>query len=233
MPQQTRRWDENALETQFMRDKVDAIDYKYFIEPNIPRFKITDKMLEEVRKSIPVLADERKNKYINEYGIDPKDAKTLVREKEVSDYFERVVEDGIKPLDASNYVCNLILGSINKLDVGIDDFIIKSDMLSKLIKMVYDNKLSKNQLKNIIYKSTDSNKDPFEIIKEENIGLKEDSGELDGIIDTIISEHQKEVEEYKRGRTNVINFMLGLVMKETKGQANPASVMEKLKEKLK
>ena len=233
MPQQTRRWDENALETQFMRDKVDAIDYKYFIEPNIPRFKITDKMLEEVRKSIPVLADERSNKYINEYGIDPKDAKTLVREKEVSDYFERVVEDGIKPLDASNYVCNLILGSINKLDVGIDDFIIKSDMLSKLIKMVYDNKLSKNQLKNVIYKSTDSNKDPFEIIEEENIGLKEDTGEIDGIIDTIISEHQKEVEEYKRGRTNVINFMLGLVMKETRGQANPASVMEKLKEKLK
>ena len=106
-------------------------------------------------------------------------------------------------------------------------------MLSKLIKMVYDNKLSKNQLKNIIYKSTDSNKDPFEIIEEENIGLKEDTGEIDGIIDTIISEHQKEVEEYKRGRTNVINFMLGLVMKETKGQANPASVMEKLKEKIK
>ncbi len=230
--QETRRYDEESQKTIRMRGKADAADYKFFIEPNIPKFRITEKFLEDVRSEIPVLARDRKNKYISEYNLSEVDANTLVREIEIADYFEELIKLGVDAKVASNWMTTLILGSINKLEISIDDFFIRPNTVYKLIKMIDDGKINKNQAKNVLYRAVDENKDPLLIIKDENMQQLDNMDELEGIVDRIINEHPNEVEQYKNGRDNVVNFMLGLVMKETKGKANPAKTMQMFKDKL-
>lgn len=115
MEQQTRRWDDEKQETVYMRSKVDAIDYKYFIEPNIPKFKVKQEWLEEIRLLIPELPNERKEKYIKEYNINTKDAETIVKEKNISDYFEECIKLKCEPKEASNWITTRLLGYLNKM----------------------------------------------------------------------------------------------------------------------
>lgn len=233
MEQQTRRWDEETGTTKFMRGKVDAIDYKYFIEPNIPKFKITEEWLDEIRKSIPPLAKERKEKYINEYGLKPYDANVLVKDKAVSDYFDKVVEGGIEPTDAVGWITTIILGSLNKLEVSISDFFITPAILIELLKMVKSGKISRNQAKNALYEAVDNEKNPLDIIKESGMEQIQDEDALVKLVMEVLKEHPKEVTDYlEKGLTNVVNFFLGQVMKKSSGKANPARAMELLKKEL-
>lgn len=233
MEQQTRRWDEEAGETKYMRGKVDAIDYKYFIEPNIPKFKLTSEWLDEIRKSIPPLAGERKEKYVSVYGLKPYDAKVLVKERSVSDYFEEVLSCGIEPLDAVNWVTTVVLGSVNKLETTIDEFFITPSMLADVIKMALDGKISKNQAKNVLYEAVDTGKNPMDIIAEKGMEQIDDDDSLKSMVAAILDDHPKEVSDYlDKGLTNVVNFFLGQVMKQTQGKANPAKTMELLKGEL-
>lgn len=233
MEQQTRRWDEESGETKYMRSKVDAIDYKYFIEPNIPRFKLTNEWLEEIRASIPPLAKERKEKYISEYGIKPYDARVLVKERSISDYFESVISTGVEPTEAVSWITTIILGSVNKLETTIEEFFITPKILSEVIKLVASGKISRNQAKNALYEAVDTNTDPLKIIKDSGMEQIQDEGALKNIVDKVLETHPKEVSDYlDKGITNVVNFLLGQVMKETGGKANPAKTMELLKESL-
>ncbi len=233
LEQQTRRWDEETQETKYMRGKVDAIDYKYFIEPNIPKFKITAEWIEEIKASIPPLANERKEKYINEYGLKPYDAKVLVKEKSISDYFDKVVESGINPIDAVGWITTIILGSVNKLETSIDEFFITPNILAEVIKLAVDGKISKNQAKNVLYEAVDTNKNPLDIIKEQGMEQIQDEDALKNMVEEVLNEHPKEVSDYlEKGLTNVVNFFLGQVMKKTQGKANPAKTMELLKASL-
>lgn len=232
MPQQTRRWDEAAGETKFMRSKADAIDYKYFIEPNIPKFRITDEFLLDIKKEIPMLADERKEKYITEYNLKEYDANIIVKDKAVSDYFESLINNDIDAKEAANWINTVILGTLNKLYIKMEDFNISPKKLAEVIKMIGDGKISRNQGKDAISASIEENKDPLEIIKERGYSQIDNDDEIETLIERIISDHPKEVEEIKNGRDNKINFLLGLIMKETKGKANPAKSMQMLREKI-
>jgi len=233
MEQQTRRFDEETRTTKYMRSKVDAIDYKYFIEPNIPKFKVTDKWLDEIKSEIPLLANERKERYINELGLKESDARVLVKEKSISDYFESVISSGVNAVEVANWMNTIVLGSINKLNVSIDEFFIKPDTLGKLIKMVEDGKLSKNQLKNVLYDAVDNERDPLEIIKTSDMEQIQDNDALNKLVKGVLDANSSQVDAYlNKGQTNIINFFLGQVMKETKGKANPAKTMELLKSEL-
>ncbi len=233
MEQQTRRWDDEAKETKYMRGKVDAIDYKYFIEPNIPKFKLTKEWIDEIKSSIPPLQRERKEKYVTEYGLKPYDAKILVKDRNVSDYFERVITSGIKPIDAVNWITTVILGAVNKLEISIDEFFITSDILAELIGLVDSGKISKNQAKNALYEAVQNEKNPLDIIEEQGMEQIQDESSLKEMVCTLLDEHPKEVDDYlNKGLTNVVNFFLGQVMKQTQGKANPAKTMELLKSEL-
>ena len=233
MEQQTRRFDEETKTTKYMRGKVDAIDYKYFIEPNIPKFKPSKEWLDEIRASIPPLAGERKEKYINEYGIKPVDAQVLVKDKSVSDYFENLLKSGVEPVDAANWMNTVILGSINKLEISIDEFFIKPEILGKLLKMVSDESISRNQAKNAIYEAVETGKDPIEIITASGMSQIQDDDELKTLVTKVLDSHPSQVSDYlDKGLTNIVNFFLGQVMKETGGKANPAKTMELLKSEL-
>ena len=230
MEQQTRRYDEETNSTKFMRSKQNAIDYRYFVEPNIPKIKIDKFWLEEIKKEIPILRNERIKKYIGEYGIKPIDADTLTKEKNIADYFESLVSEGVKPIDAANWMNTIVLGAINKLSVSINDLFIKPNTLSELIKMVYCEKISKNQAKNAFYGAVDTGKNPLEIIKSSGIEQMQNDEELVVIINKILDSNPSQLNDYvTKGLSNIINYFLGQIMKETKGKANPAKAMELLK----
>lgn len=233
MEQQTRRYDEETNSTKFMRSKQDAIDYRYFVEPNIPRIRIDKSWLEEIKNEIPRLKNERMKTYIEEYGIKPIDADTLTKEKAISDYFEEVVSNGIKPIDAANWMNTIILGAINKLSVSIDEFFIKPLTLADLIKMIYSEKISKNQAKNALYEAVDTNKNPIDIINSLGIEQMQNDDELIKIINDILDANPTQLNDYlTKGLTNLINYFLGQVMKVTKGKANPAKAMVLLKQEI-
>mgnify|MGYP003305434030 CR=1 FL=1 len=221
MQQQTRRWDDSIGETVFMRSKVDAIDYKYFIEPNIPRFILTDEWLKEIRDSIPELADARRDRYMKDYKLSDYDASILVKEKAVSDYFEDMVKMGVSPKTSANWVNTTILGTLSKLDMDIEDFPVKSNILGEMLKMVEEGTVSRNQAKDVLREALDENKNPLDIIEEKGIKQIQDDDYLEKIVDEVLAKSEKLVEDYKSGKTNAINAILGGVMKETKGKANP------------
>lgn len=222
MEQQTRRWNEESGTTIYMRSKVDAIDYKYFVEPNIPKFKISKEWLEEIRKAIPKLAGERKEIYINEYNLSDYDATNLVKEREISDYFEETLKEEVDPKMASNWITSVILGHLNKNDISIKQIFVTPVMLSELIKMVDSGKISSKQAKEVLYKALMDEKEPSKIVEEEGMQQIGDEDSIKTIVLEVLEEQPNAIEQYKNGRTNIVDFLVGQVMKKTRGQANPA-----------
>ena len=222
MPQQTRRWDEDSMSTIYMRDKVNAIDYKYFIDPNIPKIKLSSDWIEEIKKSIPVLAHERKEIYINEYGLSNYDATILVKEKNVSDYYEDTIKCGCDPKLASNWISSVILGYLNKEIMSIDDIYVRPNMLKELIDLVSSGTISSKQGKEVLFKCLDEHKEPKIVVEESGMKQIGSSDEILKIVTIVLDENTDNIEKYKSGRTNVVDFLVGQVMKKTKGQANPS-----------
>ena len=231
MEQQTRRWDEDSLSTVYMRSKVDAIDYRYFVEPNIPKYKLSKEWLEEIRKSIPRLASERKQDYIEKYGLSDYDATIIVKDKNVSDYYEEVIKLGGNPKKASNWLTSVILGHLNKYDIEINDIYLTPKMLFDIMKMVEDGKISSKQSKDVLYKCLKDEKEPQVIVDE--LGLKQvgDEDTIRPLVIEILDAHLDLIEEYRKGR-NVFDFFVGQVMKATRGQANPSLTARIIKEEI-
>lgn len=232
MEQQTRRWDEESFTTIFMRSKVDAIDYKYFVEPNIPKYKVTSEWLEKIRASIPELASERKEKYINEYGLSDYDATIIVREKAISDYYEETIKLGANPKMASNWLTTMLLGYINKEYISIDEVYLRPDMLVELINLIENKEISSKQGKDVFYSSIEEKKRPKEIVKEKGMTQLADDSTIRNIVCEVLTENPALIEQYKNGRTNVVDFLVGQVMKKTRGQANPAMTRSLMTEEI-
>ena len=231
MEQQTRRFDEESGTTIYMRSKVDAIDYKYFVEPNIPKFKLDKSWLEEIKSSIPPLASERKEKYINDYNITPRDAKILVKEKPLADYFEETISLGANPQSVANWLNSIILGHINKMELSIKELFLTPKMLKGLIDLVEGNKISIKQAKEVLTKALEEEKDPVKLVSEVGITQITDEKELTSIIDEVISENQPQLEAYKKN-PKLFDYFVGQVMKKTRGKANPALTAKILKQEL-
>ena len=231
--QETRRWDDESGTTKHMRSKADAIDYKYFTEPNIPRYRITKELLNEIKLSIPMLAHERKEKYINDYGLSNYDASVLVKDKKVSDYFEECVSLGSDPKSACNWITTKLLAEVNKSEtLTINDIFIKPNMLSELIKLIEDKKITNNQGKEVFSKMLEEKLSASEIVKKYNMEVIVDNNLIESLVMEVINENEKAITDYKNGRTNMLDYMVGQVMKKSKGKANPVEAKNKLLEKI-
>ncbi len=222
MEQQTRRWDEESGTTIYMRSKVDAIDYKYFVEPNIPKLKLSKKWLDEIRNNLPRLASERKETYINEYGISNYDATILVKEKPVAEFFEECIDLGANPKSASNWITTNLLGSLNKLDLTINDIKLTPSMLVSLIKLVDNKEISSKQAKEVFAECLTSGKEPKDIVEEKGMKQMSDEGEIVRIANEVLDENPDVIVQYKNGRNNVVDYLVGQIMKKTRGTANPS-----------
>ena len=232
MEQQTRRYDDNTNSTIFMRSKVDAIDYKYFVEPNIPKTKIDKEWIEQIKEEIPSLAYQRKEKYMNEYNLSHYDATILVKEKNISDYFEECIKN-MDPKSASNWITSVILGHINKYDLDINDITVTPSMLADLVKLVDENTISSKQAKEVLNEALIEGKVPTDIVKDKGLKQIANQDEILNIVLEVIGENENAVTEYKNGRTNIVDYLVGQVMKKTRGQANPAMAREMMMDELK
>lgn len=229
--QETRRWDEETQSTVRMRSKADAIDYKYFVEPNIPKYKISQDWLEKIKISIPRLHLERKYDYINHHGLSSYDAEILVKDKEIADYFEECLELGIDPKSASNWITTQILGYLNKTNQNIKDLHLTPKRLKDLIDELEKGTISSKQAKEIFTNVIENKKEIKDFISKENTQIN-NKEELEKIIDEILSNNQEQIKEYKNGKTNLFDYFVGQVMKNTRGKANPVLTKEILNTKL-
>lgn len=231
--QETRRWDDESGTTIHMRSKADAIDYKYFTEPNIPKFRITKEFLDEIRNKIPVLAYERKEKYINEYGLSEYDAGVLTKDKKISDYFEECVSLKCDPKSACNWITTRVLGELNKSEENtIDDLFIRPNMIVELVSLVNNKKISSDQAKKVFTKMLEEKLTPKEIVKKYDMEVIEDSGLIESLVNEVINENPKAIEDYHNGRTNMLDYLVGQVMKKSKGKANPVEAKSKMLERI-
>lgn len=229
--QETRRYDEVNKTTVFMRGKSDAVDYKYYTEPNIPPIKLRKEFIDEIRSKMPILEYDRKNKYINEYGISNVDASTLTKDKKLSDYFESIISFGANPKETSNVITGFLLGYLNKNYKNISDINISSNDFSDIIKMMSSGKISNKQVKDIFTKALDENISVLDVAQ--SIGTQiSDKEEIRKIINNVFNENPKVIEDYKAGK-NVNGFIMGLIMKKTSGKVNPGVTNMVLMEELK
>jgi len=229
--QETRRFDEEKGITISMRTKVDAIDYKYFIEPNIPPFKLDKEWVDKQIKEIPVLPNKRKEKYMNEYKLSEYDSNILVENKDIADYFEKCVIIGIDAKMASNWITVNILSELNKSNQNINDFFVTPEYLLDITSSLSKGIISSKQAKEIFNKSLLNKVRPKELIDKEDKQIS-DNAYLEELITKIIMNNLKQKEEYLKGHTNLFDYFVGQVMKETKGKANPVMTKEILKDKL-
>ena len=229
--QETRRFDEESGTTVRMRSKADAVDYKYFVEPNIPKYKINKEVVDEIRKNIPELPSERKRKYIKEYGLSEYDANIIIKNKEYADYFEECIKLGMDKKVAANYLIVNIIAYLNREFITLNEFYLKPELLNQIIKELQNGNISSKQAKEIFNKSLEEKREPKEFISKDNAQIS-DSNELDNIINNILENNPSQVEDYKNGKTNLFDYFVGQVMKETRGKANPVLTKELLKNKL-
>ena len=234
MPQQTRRWDEESASTIFMRSKVDAVDYKYFVEPNIPKYKLTKEWLDEIRNSIPELAYERKKRYMDEYNLSEYDTNILVKEKKLSDFFEETVKLGADPKEACNWVNGMLLAELNSLDndITFDNLYLTPNMLFDLIDLIKNNTISSKQGKQVFYKVLEEHKDPKTIVKDEGMMQITDDSAIESIVNEVISENPDQAKAYDPENPRLLDYFIGQIMKKTRGKANPSIAAKLMKEKL-
>lgn len=229
--EQTRRYDDKLGDTVLMRIKETGNDYRYFPEPDIPYLYLTDDMIEEVRNTIEMLPDERRSLYI-EKNVSEINAKKLVQNKPLSDYFNTLLTEDINFKIASNLLLGDISAYLNKTEKSITDTTLTKERMVELVNKISDNTLTSKNLKDILDKVLEEDKSISEIIKESGIENITDDTALREIIKKIVSENSESVTDYKNGHDRAIKFLMGQVMKETKGSANPKLAMNILIEEL-
>ena len=230
--QETRRLDDETGETFHMRSKVDAVDYKYFIEPNIAPTPVTDEMLEEIKATIPMLQLDRVKKYMNDYDLSKYDSEVLVKTKEVSDFFNDVVALGCDPKKACNWVTGMLMGYLNENEIKIEDVPIKPQMIKELVDLIDKKTISSKQAKEVFECMISSGKEPSVIVKEKGMMQITDDSAIHDVVMEVLKENDEQAREYNPEKTRMIDFFVGQVMKKTRGKANPAKTMEMLREEL-
>ena len=218
--EQTRRFDDKLGDTVLMRVKETGNDYRYFPEPDIPFVIITEEMIEEAVKTIPMLPDERREKYI-EVGVPEINAKKLVSNRSLSDYFNILLEEKTNFKIASNLLLGDISAYLNREEKEITDTTLTKERFLELIELMDNNTLTSKNLKEILDTILESNKTIKEIMQEKGIENITDDTEIRETIKKIIADNPESVQDYKNGHDRAIKYLMGQIMKETKGKANP------------
>ncbi len=230
--QQTRLWDTAKEQTRTMRSKEEAHDYRYFPEPDLPPIKVTEVLLDEIREDLPELADVRRKRFMDDYGMSTDDAFTITDSRYLADYFEEVTEHLGNPKAASNIVLSEVLRVLNEQNIDIRDFSISAQKLADLVQLKEDDKINSSAMQQIFNAMLNDDKEPEELAKEMNLIQVSDSGFLEPIVDKIIEDNPDEVNRYKEGKKQLIGFFIGQAMKASQGKANPKLVKDLISKKL-
>jgi aspartyl-tRNA(Asn)/glutamyl-tRNA(Gln) amidotransferase subunit B len=228
--QESRLYNVATGETVGMRSKEHAHDYRYFPEPDLVPLRVSAAWLEQVRATVPELPAERRNRFIESYGLREYDAQVLTSTREISDYFEKAAKAAGDPRMAANWVTGDLLGALKGRD--ITESPVSPEQLGELVAFIVKGEISGKMAKDIFAKMFETGESAAAIIDREGLRQISDTGALEKIVDEVIAVSPKQVEQYKSGKTGVFGYFVGQVMKLSKGQANPAAVNELLKAKL-
>ena len=232
--QETRLYDPSKDETRSMRSKVEANDYRYFPDPDLLPVSISQELIEEIKSNMPELPSAKKTRFINQYGLSEYDTIILVSDRELSEYFENILKDSdLNPKMTANWIITEVLALAKKTYLSVKDYPVSSEDLKYLLSNVTNETISSKQAKDVFERMWDNKENPRDIIENEGMKQISDVGELNKIVDNIIKNNYKSVEEYQSGKDKLLGFFVGQVMKETQGQGNPKIINQLLKEKLK
>ena len=229
--QETRLFDTKKNETRPMRSKEDAHDYRYFPDPDLPPLKFDQSFVDGIKKKLPELPDDKKERLIKDYKLSSYEAGVLISDKDTSDYFEDIAKNSDVKLSI-NWVIGDLFAVLNKIGKSIKESPISSKNLTKLIDLIKNNTISGRIAKEVFELMINDNRDPKVIVEEKGLIQESNVGELEKIIEKVLKENGDKVAEYKSGKDKLFGFFVGSVIKESKGKANPALVNDILKKKL-
>lgn len=229
---ETRRWDEVQGETIIMRQKGGAADYRFAVDGDILPIEISEEWIEEIKNSLPELPHDKKQRFIREYGLTEYDAEVLTQSRDIALFYEDTVKHIDDPKLVSNWIMGDVLRRLNDEDLEVDSLKFDSKALADLIKLVKDEKINNNTGKKVLRDMFETGKDPNSIVKEKGLIQISDQGELSSIVDKVLDDNQQSIEDYKNGKDRAIGYLMGQIMKATRGKANPQLVNKMLVEKL-
>jgi aspartyl-tRNA(Asn)/glutamyl-tRNA(Gln) amidotransferase subunit B len=230
--QETRLWDSAKNKTFSMRGKEEAHDYRYFPDPDLIPLVINEAWIDQVRKTLPELPDQRKERFIKEFNLPEYDADVLTASKEMADYFEDCARQVKNPKLASNWVMGTLLGMLNSQGKTIEESPVSSARMAELLTLIEQDVISGKIAKTVFDEMVTSGKNPKEIVEQKGLVQVTDESAIEAVVDSVLANSPAEVAGYKSGKTKLMGFFVGQVMKETKGKANPQVVNKLLKSKL-
>jgi aspartyl-tRNA(Asn)/glutamyl-tRNA(Gln) amidotransferase subunit B len=237
--QETRGWEENKMQTYSQREKESAHDYRYFPEPDLPPLEISEFYVEKIKAQLPELPMQKSERFQEEYGVSPQDAQILVKEKDLAGFFENSVSEARALTEnnknAAKLVANYIITVLKKyLKEGesIIELKVTPENFGELISLVLKNKINSSTAQVVLEEMIKTGADPEHIIAEKNLGQIEDLDEIEKIVEKIISENEGPVADFKAGKQAALQFLLGQVMKESRGKAEPKQALKILKKKI-
>lgn len=230
--QETRTWDENRGVTLPLRSKEEAHDYRYFPEPDLVPMVIDREWVEEIRKSLPELPDQRKKRYIEELGLPAYDADVITSSKSMAEYFEEILKHFKDAKAISNWVMGEFSRLLNANNLEISESKISPESFAKMLELLEKGTISSKIAKTVFEEMFATGKEPAVIVEEKGLVQISDEGAIAAIVAEVISNNPQSVEDYKAGKVQAIGFLVGQVMKASKGKANPGVVNKLLKEQL-
>jgi len=227
--QETRGWSEKLQETYIMRSKEDAHDYRYFPEPDLPPLVVLDEWVEKLRQKLPELPRARTERFISEYLLTVKQAELLVSSYAIADFFEAVMEDTTMPArNTAGWILDSIFAWLNEHGKKFSDLEIRPEDFAEFLNCVHAGEINRSTGLTILFEMLGTGKTARSIIDEKNLGQVSDANEIEAVILAVLNEHNDEVNRYRAGKIELLNWFFGQVMKTSKGKANPTVVRETL-----
>ena len=229
--QETRLYDPDRDETRSMRSKEEAHDYRYFPDPDLLPLELEQSWVDAIRETLPELPDQKKRRFINDYGLSTVDAGTLVAERETAEFFEQVAS-GRDAKIAANWVMGELFGALNRSDTDIGGSPVSAAHLGKLVDLIGDGTVSNRLAKDVFEIMFDTGDDPEKIVEEKGMKQLTDTGAIEAAVDAAIANGAAQVEQFRAGNEKVLGWFVGQVMQATQGKANPQAVNEILRKKI-
>lgn len=228
--QETRRWDDSKGESYAMRSKEDAQDYKYFPDPDLPPVCLTEEYVENIRKNLPELPDAKKARYMNELGLSEYDTSMICSSVYYVRLFEKTVEITNNPKDSANWIMGELMKMLNDTQTLPENMSFRPESLGEIINLLNSNKISRDSAKKVFKAVFEENVVPADYVKENNMEMVSDTGAIRAVVEDVISNNQKAVDEYKGGKAQSFNFLIGQCMRALRGKAPASEVTNILKE---
>jgi len=232
LTQETRLWDDRAMETRVMRSKEEAHDYRYFPEPDLPPLIVSEEFVEEVRRAMPELPENRRQRFSEQYGLSYADASQLVSERALADYYEAAAEASGNPRGTANWIRSELLRELEAAGLSAENSPVSPGELGALVRLIDEDKISGKQGKDVLVEMFKTGKSAQAVIEEKGMVQVSDTGEIDALIDSVIAANPDQLASYRSGKEALFGFFVGQVIKASKGKANPKVVNERLRAKL-